>query len=106
MRSDRQLFSKYLCLIAVSMIIITGDCLRVLAQSSVERIETTQEAKQPVDSSIRAREAVQNPNQKQTPAETGRIIGDYSWSSSMEIGYRFVETGGSRDKFLSDLYLK
>ncbi|MBO0723801.1 MAG: hypothetical protein J2P41_23450, partial [Blastocatellia bacterium] len=93
-------------IVAPALVVVLGDLAMVRAQSSVERIETSQQAAQPVDSSIRAREAVQKPGEKQTPEETGRVAGGYSWSSSMEIGYRFVETGGSRDKFLSDLYLK
>jgi hypothetical protein len=102
-----RLVSKCVCLIAVpALAIIIGGLSCVLAQYSVERIETAQAARQPVDSSIRAREAVQKPGEKQTPAETGHLAGAYAWSSSMEIGYRFVESGGSRDKFLSDLYLK
>jgi hypothetical protein len=102
-----RLFSKCASLVVVpALAIVMGDLVCVLAQSSVERIETTQEARQPIDSSIRAREAVQKPDEKKPAAETGHVAGDYAWSSSMEIGYRFVENGGSRDKFLSDLYLK
>ncbi|HKX27153.1 MAG TPA: hypothetical protein VJ302_05625, partial [Blastocatellia bacterium] len=107
MKTHSRLPLKLMSLLTASALaLLTGDGFRIQAQSSVERLETTQEVKRPVDSSIRARDAVQKPEEKQTAAETGRVIGDYSWASSMELGYRSVETGGSRDKFLSDLYLR
>src|SRR5262245_39740887 len=80
--------------------------LTVRAQSSVEKMPTTSEAKQPVDSSLRAAEVVQGPNEKPDPARTGRVTGDYAWSSVVEAGYRFVDSDGSRDRFLSDLYMR
>src|SRR5919109_594417 len=90
-----RLFSKCMCLVvAPALAIVMGDLVCVLAQSSVERIETTQEARQPIDSSIRAREAVQKPNETQVPSETGRVSGGYSWTSAMEIGHRFVGNRG------------
>jgi hypothetical protein len=107
MRSKCHLFSTWLCRFGIAVLfLLTGGGATIYAQGSVERIETTQQAKQPIDSSIRARDAVLKPAEKQVPAETGRVAGDYSWSSSIELGYRFVDTDGSRDKFLSDLYLK
>ncbi|MBO0799488.1 MAG: hypothetical protein J2P31_11765, partial [Blastocatellia bacterium] len=80
--------------------------LIALAQSSVEKMPTTSEAKQPVDSSVPAAEVVQNPNVKSSPEQTGRVTGNYAWSSAAEIGYRFVDSDGSRDRFLSDQYLR
>jgi hypothetical protein len=80
--------------------------LPVRAQSSVEKLPTSSEAKQPVDSSLSAAEAMQRPNEKPAPEKTGRVMGDYAWSSAIEAGYRFVDSDGSRDRFLSDLYLR
>jgi hypothetical protein len=99
-------FSIYLSRIGIAALVALTSWASVYAQSSVEKIETSQQAGQPTDSTALARDAVLKPGQKPAPAETGRVIGDYSWSSSIEIGYRFVDTEGSRDKFLSDLYLK
>jgi hypothetical protein len=107
MSTGRRLVWKSSGMIAfMTLLVMVAADSPTAGQSSVEKIETSQQAKNPIDSSIRAREAVQKPNDTQTPAETGRVAGDYSWSSSMEVGYRFVDSGGSRDKFLSDLYLK
>lgn len=88
------------------VLIVTGFGRAVLAQGSVEKIETTQEASKPVDSSKLARDAVLNPGTKQAPNETGRIIGDYSVTTALELGYRFIDAKGSNDKFRSDLNLR
>jgi hypothetical protein len=80
--------------------------LTIRAQSSVEKMPTTSEAKQPVDSSLRAAEVIQRPNGKPAPGQTGRVMGDYAWSSAIETGYRFVDSDGSCNRFLSDLYLR
>jgi hypothetical protein len=106
MRSKGRLFSMWLSRIGIVILLpLSGVGGYVCAQSSVERIETTQQAKRPIDSSILARDAVLKPSEKRTPSETGRIIGDYSWSSSIEVGYRFVDVEGSDNKFRSDLNL-
>ncbi len=107
MRSNCRIFATRMAQFGITALMaLSSGGASIYAQSSVEKIETTQQAKQPIDSSIRARDAVLKPAEKQSPAETGRMAGDYSWTSSIEIGYRFVDTEGSRDKFLSDLYLK
>src|SRR5262245_27767696 len=92
--------------VAVTLVMTMSGRFNVLAQGRVEQAETTWEVKRPVDSSIRASEAAQKPNGKPRPEQTGHLAGDYVWSSAMELGYRFVDTDGSRDKFLSDLYLR
>jgi hypothetical protein len=106
MRTAYRSLARFRLVAFLLPVAIVGGTISAPGQSSVERLETSQQVKQPIDSSIRARDAVQKPNDTQTPAETGHTYGDYSWSTSMEVGYRFVTTGGSRDKFLSDLYLK
>src|SRR5262245_19605151 len=106
-------FAKWLPLSAVVALIgmtawvsLLAGCLTVHAQSSVEKMPTTSEAKQPVDSSLRAAEGVQGPNEEPAPAQNGRVTGDYAWSSVVEAGYRFVDSDGSRNRFLSDLYTR
>jgi len=103
-------FAKWLPLAALisltAWVSLSAGRLTVRAQSSVEKMPTTSEAKQPVDSSLRAAEVVQRPNEKPAPARTGRVTGDYAWSSVVETGYRFVDSDGSRDRFLSDLYTR
>jgi hypothetical protein len=91
--------------LTISVCLLAGS-LTVRAQSSVEKMPTTSEAKQPVDSSLSAAEVVQRPNEKPTPERPGRVMGDYVWSSAIEAGYRFVDSDGSRGRFLSDLYLR
>jgi hypothetical protein len=91
--------------LTISVCLLVGD-LTVRAQSSVEKIPTAVEAKRPVDSSLSAAEVVRRPNEKPTPEQPGRVMGDYAWSSAIEAGYRFVDSDGSRNRFLSDLYLR
>jgi len=76
------------------------------AQSSVEKIETSQQATQPVDSAGRASDAVLKPEAKPQSSEPGQYAGAYAFSSSIELGYRFVAERGSRDRFRSDLNLR
>ena len=76
------------------------------AQSSVEKSETTQQTKKQEDELALARAAVANPNDKPEKPETGRIIGGYSVQSSLELGYRFENTGGNRNSFLSQVNVR
>lgn len=76
------------------------------AQSSVEKSETTQQTKRQEDELALARAAVTKPNEKAEKPETGRIIGGYSVQSSMEIGYRFENTRGNRNSFLSQVNVR
>jgi hypothetical protein len=87
-------------------VILSAGRITVRAQRSVEKMPTTSEAKQPVDSSLRAAEILQRPNEKPAPGKPGRVMGDYAWSSAIETGYRFVDSDGSRNRFLSDIYLR
>src|SRR5215475_6059148 len=89
-------FAKWKPLAAMAFLIgltawvgLLAGSLTVRAQSSVEKMPTTSEAKQPVDSSLRAAEVVQSPNERPDPSRTGRVTGDYAWSSVVEAGYRF-----------------
>lgn len=76
------------------------------AQSSVEKSVTTQQTKKQEDELALARAAVAKPDNKPEKPETGRIIGSYSVQSSLEFGYRFVNTGGNSDSFRSQVNLR
>lgn len=99
-------FSRTFRGLAVILLLIGGNSSRILAQSSVEKSETTQQAKQPEDELARARAAVAKPGEKQTPPETGRIWGNYSVTSTLELGYRFLDTDGNRNRFYSDVNVR
>jgi hypothetical protein len=73
---------------------------------SVEKAETSQQAKQPENALELARAAVAKPGEKPKAPETGKILGDYSVTSSMEVGYRFENTRGNREKYLSDVNVR
>ncbi|MDX2032484.1 MAG: hypothetical protein SF339_17545 [Blastocatellia bacterium] len=80
--------------------------ITTLAQSSVEKSETSQQAKEPENELERAKAAVAKPNEPKIKPETGRQWGIYSTTSSIEIGHRFVDTKGSRDRYLSDVNVR
>ena len=78
-----------------------------LAQSSVEKAETSQQAREPESELERARALITKPTEPkpQTP-ETGRVWGGYSTTSSLELGYRFVDTDGSINRYLSEINVR
>jgi hypothetical protein len=76
-----------------------------LAQSSVEKVKTSQQAQERVDELQRAQNAVKK-GEKQEAPKTGRMFGDYSTTSSLEFGYRTTDVNGSRDKFMSDVNIR
>jgi hypothetical protein len=82
----------------------------VLAQSSVEKAETTQQVKELAAEHDRARVAIEKNGQgkvvKSSSPEAGRQWGIYSTRSSMEVGHRFEDTQGSRERFLSDVNVR
>ncbi len=79
----------------------------VMAQSSVEKAETTQQAKELEVQYERAKVASAKPSDPKPAApETGRMWGIYSTTTSIELGYRFVETGGSEGRYLSDVNVR
>lgn len=71
------------------------------AQTPVEKLETTQQAKQPEDEQKRARAAVTRPTEKQEMPTTGRIVGNYVTNTTLELGYRWENTKGNRNYYLS-----
>src|SRR5262245_60794747 len=78
-----------------------------LAQSNVEKCETSQQAREPESELERARAIVAKPGEnKPAKPETGRMWGVYSTTTTFEIGHRFVDTDGSRDRYLSDVNVR
>ena len=78
-----------------------------LAQSSVEKIETSQQAREPESELDRARNIVTKPGEnKPAKPETGRVWGVYSTTTTFEIGRRFVDADGSLDRYLSDVNVR
>src|SRR5262245_32696376 len=77
------------------------------AQSSVEKSETGQQARAQESELDRARSIVTKPGEnKPSKPETGRVWGVYSTTTTFEIGHRFVDTDGSRDRYLSDVNVR
>jgi hypothetical protein len=77
------------------------------AQSSVEKGETSQQAREPESELERARSIGAKPGEnKPARPETGRIWGVYSTTTTFEIGHRFVDTDGSTDRYLSDVNVR
>lgn len=98
--SDR-LFHR--CAGALLLLLLT---VGAFAQSSVEKLENTQQTKKQEDELAIARAAVAKPGEKPDKPETGRIMGGYSVQSSMELGYRFENTKGNRNSFLSQVNVR
>jgi len=77
------------------------------AQSSVEKVETSQQARAPESELDRARAIVTKPGEnKPDKPETGRVWGVYSTTTTFEIGHRFVDTDGSLGQYLSDVNVR
>ncbi len=92
---------------AALMTIVLSFGLIVLAQSSVEKSETSQQARAQESEVDRARAIVAKPGEnKPAKPETGRNWGIYSTTTTFEIGHRFVDTDGSRDRYLSDVNVR
>lgn len=79
--------------------------LGVIAQAqSVEKAETSQQARAQDSELDRAKAIVTKPGEnKPAKPETGRTWGLYSTVTTLEIGHRFVDTDGSLDRYLSDV---
>ena len=77
-----------------------------MAQSSVEKSQTSQQAKEPENELERAKAAVAKPNEPKPKPETGQQWGIYSTTSTIELGYRSVDTGGNSQRYLSDVNVR
>src|SRR6516164_3353520 len=74
---------------------------------SVEKAETSQQTREAESELDRAKAIVEKPNEhKPSNPETGRTWGPYSTTTSLELGYRFVEIGGNQSRYLSDLNVR
>jgi hypothetical protein len=77
-----------------------------VSAQSVEKADTSQQTNRQKDELQLAREAVEKPAEKSETPNLGHIMGDYEIFSSMEFGYRSVDTSGSQQTFLSDVNVK
>ncbi|MFN7927791.1 MAG: hypothetical protein U0Y68_07570 [Blastocatellia bacterium] len=77
-----------------------------LFAQSVEKAETSQDAKKQDDELAIARAAVAKPGEKAEKPETGHIVNGYAVRSSIELGYRFVGVGGNADSFRSQVNVR
>src|SRR5262249_56196613 len=92
---------------AVTWALLLSFGVITFAQSSVEKGETSQQAREPESELERARAIVAKPGEnKPAKPESGRMWGVYSTTTTFEIGHRFVDTDGSRDRYLSDVNVR
>jgi hypothetical protein len=78
-----------------------------VAQGSVEKSETGQQAREAESELERAKAIVAKPGEnKAVKPETGRTWGVYSTTTSFELGHRFVDTDGSYDRYRSDVNVR
>src|SRR5499426_689406 len=99
------LFPTFAGVLACALLTMFGPV--AVAQSSVEKSETGQQARAQESELDRARAIVTKPGEnKLSKPETGRVWGVYSTTTTFEIGHRFVDTDGSRDRYLSDVNVR
>ena len=92
--------------ILASIVLVSCGSL-AMAQSSVEKSETSQQARAPESELERAKAIVTKPAEnKPAQPETGRTWGAYSTTTTFEIGHRFVDTDGSLNRYLSDVNVR
>ena len=88
----------------MAVVILGFACSIANAQSSVEKSETSQQVRSGESELERAKAIVTKPGEnKPVKPETGRTWGPYSTTTTFEIGYRFVDTDGSYDRYKSDV---
>lgn len=91
----------------ILLVLLLMSARTVPAQSSVEKSETSQQSRAGESELERAKAIVARPkDNKPVKPETGRVWGPYSTTSSIEVGYRFVDTDGSLDRYLSDVNVR
>ena len=82
-------------------------CTPVAFAQSVEKAETSQQARGADSELERAKAIVAKPGEnKPSKPETGGTWGPYSTTTSLELGYRFVDADGDRDRYLSDVNVR
>ena len=106
-RKQMESLSKVYAALIVTFCALSFQDVLVLAQQSVEKAETTRQVKELAAEGERAKVAIENGQvKKPAPPEAGTQWGIYSTRSSMELGYRFEDTGGNRERFLSDVNVR
>ncbi|MBS1786160.1 MAG: hypothetical protein JST85_00455 [Acidobacteria bacterium] len=104
-RHPIRLWLSRTCVGAITVMLIAFGAL-TYAQS-VEKAETSQQAREAESELERAKAIVTKPqDNKPSKPETGRTWGIYSTTSSLELGYRFVDTSGSISRYLSDVNVR
>ncbi|MEW6128572.1 MAG: hypothetical protein AB1757_16150 [Acidobacteriota bacterium] len=104
--NPRNYLGQMATVFALSLSILMAGELKALAQSTVEKLETTQQAKKSEDELALARAAVIKPTDKSEKPDTGSVIGNYTVKSSIELGYRWVDIGGNAERYRSDLNVR
>ena len=101
---------KMLFLPAAGALILTAGLLSfptsAVRAQSVEKAETTQDAKKQEDEVAIARAAVTKPGEKREKLETGHLMDGYSVQSTLELGYRWVGVGGNADSYRSQINVR
>lgn len=97
--------SRFIASIVSALLFLV--CLPTLRAQSVEKAETSRQAREQESELDRARAIVTKPkDNKATKPETGGTWGPYSTTSSLELGYRWVDTDGSERRYLSDVNVR
>ncbi|MBS1809976.1 MAG: hypothetical protein JST84_17580 [Acidobacteria bacterium] len=86
-------------------VVMLAPASSIFAQS-VEKAETSQDARKQEDELAIARAAVAKPGEKKEKPDTGRIVGGYAVQSSIELGFRFVNVGGNSDSYRSQVNVR
>ncbi|MEK7830780.1 MAG: hypothetical protein AAB401_06830, partial [Acidobacteriota bacterium] len=90
-----------------SILAVLFACGSVAYAQSVEKAETSQQAREKESELERAKAIVTKPGEnKPAKPETGRTWGLYSTTTSLELGHRFVDTDGNNSRYLSDVNVR
>lgn len=106
LRNKRKWGEQIIAVSALSLSFLLIGGLQIFAQSTVEKSQTTQQAKPPEDELAAARVVVAKPNEKPVTPDTGRVSGNYITKSTIELGYRWVTVGGNTDRYRSDVNVR
>ncbi len=104
-RHPMRLWLSRTCAGAITVMLIAFGLL--IHAQSVEKAETSQQAREADSELERAKAIVTKPKDNQpSKPETGRTWGIYSTTSTLELGYRSVDTNGSLARYLSDVNVR
>ena len=107
MKIENKLVHSIIILMAVAIQMTGLPTRSVLAQQSIEKAETTSQVKELQAEGERAKvAATPGVSRGSVPPEAGAQWGIYSTRSSVELGYRTEDTGGNRERFLSDVNVR